>query len=540
MTRTPPERGKRAAGEPTGEIPPVRDGAPPPQPGGRRKAERTGPVPSLRSDGTFGAPGGSGGRRIKRTAPVSEAAERRAVPPSPPAPAEPPAEQGQPAAPTQSDPSTALSHLYAPPVPVTSTPHAFPRDPAAPVTGATPPSTYAAPILPTPTHLPSTPIATPASGVPVITDVPTAPEPPAPVPAPTPYAADPHHFPTDPSAPVVEPEPEAPPTRVTRARSLASRVRLVFWSLVAAAGVVLLAMAALHTGPSWADGAGAVLVSTTYTWAVLARTGGRQLTFSLLALAIGTTAVVGDVDVLRSGAAVMTCVVSGVLAVLLTVPARSFLQAVREVVVATAVASVGAFATIGFEPVASLTRFNYVTLGIGFVVMLMLVWRLAAGLHGLGTRGLYIVVTGTFVLAMSIVYTELLRRFGGSEVLDPGTEAMSWLRDTVGAAPRPIVVFLGIPALLWGVHMRARRRQGWWVCTFGVTATLPVAQRLVTADASYVEAGLQTAYSLVLGVAVGWLVIRVDQALTGTRGARARAAEQVGAVRPEPPRFSAL
>ena len=26
---------------------------------------------------------------------------------------------------------------------------------------------------------------------------------------------------------------------------------------------------------------------------------------------------------------------------------------------------------------------------------------------------------------------------------------------------------VGVPALVWGCHMRARRRQGWWVCAFG-------------------------------------------------------------------------
>ena len=40
-------------------------------------------------------------------------------------------------------------------------------------------------------------------------------------------------------------------------------------------------------------------------------------------------------------------------------------------------------------------------------------------------------------------------------------------------------VALGVPALVWGTHMRARRRQGWWVCAFGVGATAPIAQLLV-------------------------------------------------------------
>ena len=41
--------------------------------------------------------------------------------------------------------------------------------------------------------------------------------------------------------------------------------------------VLMLAAAALHRGPEWLDGAGAVAVLTTYAWAVMARTGGRLL-----------------------------------------------------------------------------------------------------------------------------------------------------------------------------------------------------------------------------------------------------------------------
>ncbi|MBE7324129.1 hypothetical protein IEQ44_05650 [Nocardioides sp. Y6] len=339
---------------------------------------------------------------------------------------------------------------------------------------------------------------------------------------------------------VLDDDPATPPDAAAVARRRGARVRLTFWSCVLLAGIMLLAAAALHSGPEWLDGAGAVMVLTTYAWAVMARTGGRQVVFSVLALVVGVVTLVTDAAVLRSGAAVLTCVVSALLAVVITVPARNFLVAVREVVVATAVASVGAFATVGFEPVASTTRFGYVTLVIGFVLMFALVWRFAAGLHGLGTRGLAIIVVGSLVVAASLVYTELLSRYGGSGFAQSGEDLAEWFRSTIGAVPRMLTIFLGVPALVWGVHMRARRRQGWWVCAFGVAATLPVSQRLVNIDISYVEAGLQTAYSVALGLLVGFVIIRVDLTLSGQRGARARAAEEAHAVRPEPARFSSL
>ena len=117
---------------------------------------------------------------------------------------------------------------------------------------------------------------------------------------------------------------------------------------------------------------------------------------------------------------------------------------------------------------------------------------------------------------------------------------MRWCRDHLGAFPRPIETILGVPALVWGCHMRARRRQGWWLCAFGVAATAPVATALVNPAISLVECGLSVAYGLVVGLVIGYAVIRVDLAVTGSRGTRGRRAEEANAVRPEPSRASAL
>jgi undecaprenyl-diphosphatase len=75
-----------------------------------------------------------------------------------------------------------------------------------------------------------------------------------------------------------------------------------------------------------------------------------------------------------------------------------------------------------------------------------------------------------------------------------------WSRDHLGAFPRPIETVLGVPALAWGCHMRARRRQGWWLCAFGVAATAPVASALVNPAISLVECGLSVLYGLVIGL----------------------------------------
>ena len=140
--------------------------------------------------------------------------------------------------------------------------------------------------------------------------------------------------------------------------------------------------------------------------------------------------------------------------------------------------------------------------------MFALVHRLGAGIHGLGRRGLIVVLVGVAVLVLTLAYGELLRRYGAGSVVGSVLDFAAWTEERIGAFPRPLVVFLGIPALLWGCFQRARRRQGWWVCAFGVTATVPLAQGLLEPDGSFLEAGLRGVYSLVLGLLLGYLLVR--------------------------------
>ncbi|GGO73422.1 hypothetical protein [Nocardioides deserti] len=310
-------------------------------------------------------------------------------------------------------------------------------------------------------------------------------------------------------------------------------------------GVVVLALGALvagivPVGPGWLPGVGAVAVATTYTWALAARTGGRPQVFAALALLLGVLALALDDDALRTGAAVLTCVGSAVLGVMATVPARRFGEAARECGLALVIAAVGALATVGFEPRVAVVRFEYVTLGLALLAAFLLVHRLGAGLHGLGRRGLVAVLVGTALLAVTLAYAELLRRYGTAGLVTSLLDAVRWSRDTLGAFPRPIEAVLGVPALVWGCHMRARRRQGWWVCAFGVCATAPVANSLANPSISLLECALSVLYGAAVGLLLGYAVIRADLALTGPRGRRSRRAEEAAAGRPEPRRAEAL
>jgi hypothetical protein len=318
----------------------------------------------------------------------------------------------------------------------------------------------------------------------------------------------------------------------------------VLWSLVVVGGAAALVCAMVPVGPDWLGGAGSVAVVAAYSWGLAARTGGRPVVFGCLAAALGVLTLVVDDDTLRTGAAVTTAAVAAVFGVMATVPAVTYWRAARECVIAVALAGIGALATLGFEPTITVTRFEYATFGLALAGAFAVVYRLGAGLHGLGRRGVVIVVVGGVVLAATLLYAEMLRRYGTPELVTSLLDVVGWSRDNLGAFPRPIESVLGVPALAYGCHMRARRRQGWWICAFGAAATSAVANSLANPAITRTESLLSVLYGLVVGLVIGFVVIRLDLLLTGetrgSRGRRSRAAEQASALRPEPPRGKAL
>ncbi len=320
------------------------------------------------------------------------------------------------------------------------------------------------------------------------------------------------------------------------------RLALVTWFCAALVGVVALVAAVLgvRIGSQLTDSRlaflGAILISVTFTCALAARTGGQPLIFGGLALVLGVIVLVTEWAFLRTGVAVMTVVIAGVLAVLQTVPAVRFRDAAREVVLALMIGCIGAVAALGYAPVVSAERFRYASLGAGFLLVFLVVYRLGAGFHGLGRRGFGLVVVGSVVLVLSLVYGELLRRYGSPAFVDTVLSGAHRVWEVIGALPRPLMVLLGVPALAWGAHMRARRRQGWWISAFGVAATISPGYLLVRPEVPLAEVALQVLYSAALGLLIGYLVIRFDLFLTHTRGSRARRSEEESALRPEPAR----
>ena len=308
---------------------------------------------------------------------------------------------------------------------------------------------------------------------------------------------------------------------------------------LAGAGAVVLAATPFDL-PDWTASAGATAVTTTYALALAARTGGHPLMVGALALVLSAAAVLTSVPVLLASAAVCTATLGAVLGVTVTQPAVRVLAVARECLLAVLVAVVAAFAASAYQAEVSLERAGYLVLALAVFGALGLAYRLAAGLHGLGRRGLVMQVCGIGLLALFLAYTEALSRWGSPELVHSVEAALLDLRELIGAVPRPTVFLLGIPALAWGVSTRARRRQGWWGTAFGAAGLAVVATSLLDRGQSLAEVGLGTAYSLGLGLLLGYLVIRADGFLSGSRGRRARRLEEASAHRPEPRRWEPL
>jgi hypothetical protein len=285
-------------------------------------------------------------------------------------------------------------------------------------------------------------------------------------------------------------------------------------------------------------------LSTALALGLAIRTGGRPVWAALLTAAVVTTAFVTGWTPLLDGAAVGTGVVAATLGVMVTVPAATFGRAIREALVATAVGWVGALGVVAYGPRArldvDLVRFGYAVLGLALVGAIALVYRLGAGLHGLGRRGYVVAGGAVLMLAIALAYSEALAQWGSRDLVGTIDDVRDSTKHLLRAVPHPIMALLGYPALVWGVFMRARRRQGWWVCAFGVAVTAPTASRLVAQEVDPTSVVLGAVYSLLAGVALGYVVIRAEQSLTGTHGRRARRDEEAEAHRPEPRRHEPL
>lgn len=328
------------------------------------------------------------------------------------------------------------------------------------------------------------------------------------------------------------------PTRESRLTSRSAAwvvMAVVFLGWVvgtAGAGASVVAVDA----PSWIERPSAALLMVVFTIGLTHRGGGYLRIWLPIVTVLGILAVALQTSVLLASAAAVTAVLAAVWAVLFTRPAPSVLGVIREYVVALVVALSGTLGVAAWNAPVNYQRFNLVVLAIALSLAISLVWNLGAGLHGLGRQNLAILLGVAALLVVVLVYSSYVRSNGSQFVVQILSEAVVWMRQTFGGIPRPVEVFIGFPALVVGVSLRSKRREGWWILVFAVIGTGVVTTSLVTPGAFPTYIGLSTLYSSILGLAVG-LVLR-RQVMKEPSARAARAVEQV--VRVEPPRFAPL
>jgi hypothetical protein len=285
-------------------------------------------------------------------------------------------------------------------------------------------------------------------------------------------------------------------------------------------------------------GAGAV---TTVVCGLLAHRIGANTVATVGFVLLATSAAVSTGwPWLLAGVVALTAFAATVLGVVCTRPAKRPVQVVREYVVAIVVALAGAVAVAAYAAPLNPAMLGHVVVLTALITTLWVAHRLGGGFSGLGKRGAVVIVFAVLVLVAGMAYGEALRRWGTPELIQWVAMVRRATTDLVGAAPRPLGLFIGFPALVWGLATRAQLRQGWWVCAFGSLGTADVATSLAGPQAEPGQVLLSTAYSVLAGLVLGFLIWRFDRLLTGPRGKRARGAERALPPRPEPSRSRAL
>lgn len=328
--------------------------------------------------------------------------------------------------------------------------------------------------------------------------------------------------------PTREPRIDSPRT----ARFVMAAV-LVAWIVgTAGAGTSVVAVGA----PEWIQRPAAALLMTVFAIGLTHRGGGHMRIWLPMTAVLGGLAVGVEANLLLASAAALTAVLASVWAVMVTRPVTTVVGAIREYALALVVALSGTIGVAAWNAPVNYQRFNLLVLTVSLGLAITLVWNLGAGLHGLGRQNLAILLGIAALVMIVIAYSSFVRTHGSQSLVQAFSDLVIWTRRTFHGVPRPVEVLIGFPALIVGVSLRSKRREGWWILVFAVIGTAVLTTSLVTPGAFPTYIGLSTLYSSVLGLIVGLILRRQFMKEPSSRAARAIAP----VVRVEPPRFAPL
>ncbi|WP_286930888.1 MULTISPECIES: hypothetical protein [Aeromicrobium] len=288
--------------------------------------------------------------------------------------------------------------------------------------------------------------------------------------------------------------------------------------------------------PSWLWRPSAAVLLVTFAVMLTHRVGGYMRIWVSLSLLLSAAALLSGVNALLAAAAGTTAVLSAVSAVVFTRPAATVVQVLREYAVMLVLALSGAVGVAAWNAPVEVRPFGLMVMAVSVTLAISIVWRLGSGLHGFGRSHLKLLVVVAVVAVGLFYYGSFVRTAGSPALTNLLDDTIVWLRQNIGGVPRPYEFLIGFPALVVGVSMRSRYREGWWVCVFAVVGTVIVANSLIDPRAYPSYFALSTLYSAIIGLVIG-LVIRAVFFRPRSRRA-ARAVQQ--AQRTEPGRLSPL
>ena len=271
--------------------------------------------------------------------------------------------------------------------------------------------------------------------------------------------------------------------------------------------------AGVHNLPLHFPGYGSVVLTGVLVGMVSHRLIGPWRLPALLAFGVGAAAVLTGRVWLVGGAASLAAVSSGVLAVVVTRPGSSLFKTLREVVVAVAIAYIGALAVGGYAAPLQIDTFRLLTIVATLLGCLVVAQRLGGGFDELDRRTMGVVVAAIFALVVAAVYSRAFDTWASQGLVDAMNSLGNRVRDTIGAVPRPLEWIVGVPALVWGVRSRALRHQGWWICAFGGISTAYIASSLGEPHVDLSESLLGSAYAVLIGVVIGLVLAGFDSNL---------------------------
>lgn len=288
--------------------------------------------------------------------------------------------------------------------------------------------------------------------------------------------------------------------------------------------------------PAWLARPSAALLTVVFTIALVHRAGGHMRLWVPATALLAVAALTTQANALLAAAAVVAAVTAAVWAAVVTRPAASLVGVVREYLLAMVVALSGTVAVAAWNASVNYQRFNLIVVAAALTLALALVWNLGAGLHGFTRQNIGVIVGGAVLVLAVLAYSSFVRTHGSQALIDGLDNLVIMIRETFGGVPRPVEVVFGFPALVVGISMRSRRREGWWFLVFAVLGTSVLATSLVSPGAFPTYIGISAAYSIVLGLLVG-LVVRHYVVREGSSRA-ARLVEPL--TRVEPGRFAPL